>query len=124
MGVVSLAGVVLIARPAFLFGGAEAAGVFQAESIVKGGMTERVVAVGYAILRCIRPETHSFLVLHWWASWELRAHVGPVIVLKQHFQDSFRYLHTRYRRTSAYNARSGVLFAAMHPCLRIRVRPQ
>jgi hypothetical protein len=45
--VVSLVGVVLIARPPFLFGDVEGVGVSRAESIVKGGITERVVAVGY-----------------------------------------------------------------------------
>jgi hypothetical protein len=84
MLVVSLVGVILIARPPFLFGDGgfpedapEAIDPLVITTISEGSSAERMIAVWYAAMLSESIEVHVTLVLPWAASPVPLAHVRP-----------------------------------------------
>jgi hypothetical protein len=129
MLVVSLVGVVLIARPPFLFwdsGIPEDAPeaidpLVVIRAISEGSATERMMAVGHVAFICERIEAHVTPVLHWSALPVLQAHVSrniaslPPDLFRRFLDISVRAIGKRAHamHVLAYYALFSVLAAAL-----------
>lgn len=116
--VFSLLGVVLIGRPAFLFGSMEAI----PQGFPDVGPAQRLAGVGWApfILRPAQPTIYLFPAGHVWSvCLETLEHVRiaiaiSLLVVMTALMILYRYLHPRNREARSPNACNDILFIMVH----------
>ena len=117
MLVVSLIGVILIARPPFLFwdSGMDAPEAIDPLIVIRAGgegsAAERMMAVGHVAIICERIDAHATPVLRWSALHVPQAHVSRKYCTIKTISPKtlLRYLRSCYRQTGACDACPGVL---------------